>query len=138
MTPEAMAALHARAFAGRGRAWSAGEFADLLDSQHVFAVYVPGGFALGRVSADEAELLTIATDPDLRRKGIGRQVLAAFEARALQNGARVAFLEVAQDNIAACALYAQAGYHEIARRAGYYQTPEGGKADALVLQKALL
>jgi len=142
MTPNAMAELHARAFAGQGRAWSEAEFSDLLQSNGVFAIhatggFAPGGFALGRISADEAELLTIATDPTARRRGIGRQILTLFEAEAKTKGARHIFLEVAQDNHAANGLYLQAGFQEVARRPGYYRKADGSLSDALVLKKQL-
>ncbi|MAU52788.1 MAG: ribosomal-protein-alanine acetyltransferase [Roseovarius sp.] len=133
MTPEALAATHARAFAGQGRAWSAAEFAALLASPHVFVTGDARGFALGRVIADEAELLTLATDPGHRRQGRAHACLAAFAEEAQARGAATAFLEVAEDNAAALALYAQAGFGETARRAGYYP---GGRA-AVVMQRPL-
>jgi len=129
-----MAACHARAFAGTGRAWSAGEFADLTDSPLVFATGGPLAFALGRVIADEAELLTLACDPAHRRRGLGRARLSAFEAEARARGAVTAFLEVAADNAPARALYAATGYAQVARRTGYYA---GGTVDALILRKSL-
>ena len=131
-----MATCHARAFAGQGRAWSEQEFADLLESPHVFAVGEAHAFALGRAVADEAELLTIATDPAHRRKGLGRETLSAFEAGAVARGVTRAFLEVSDENTGAIALYRAAGYAETGRRKGYYQTPDG-REDALLMEKAL-
>src|SRR6056297_3984887 len=116
MTPDEMAACHARAFAGQGRAWSVAEFTELLESPLVFAVGDARAFALGRVIADEAELLTLACDPAQRRKGLGRACLAGFEAEARARGAATAFLEVAADNLPAHALYEAADYAEVARR----------------------
>ncbi|MEQ9261122.1 MAG: GNAT family N-acetyltransferase [Roseovarius sp.] len=133
-----MAALHARAFAGRGRAWSAEEIAALLENPHVLAVTRPEAFALARVVADEAELLTIATDPDHRRQGLARGVLASLEHAASQRGAARLFLEVAEDNGPARGLYAACGFVEIARRKGYYAAPGGGRVDALLMEKALV
>lgn len=137
MTPETMARLHARAFAGQMRAWSAAEFQSLLDRPLTIATGDAQAFALGRAIADEAELLTLATDPAHRRRGLARACLGAFEAEARKRGARRAFLEVAADNAPALALYHAAGYAQIARRAGYYARPAGRAADALILQKPL-
>lgn len=134
MTPEDMADLHARAFAGLGRAWSAAEFSDLLSSPLVFAVGDLRGFALGRVIADEAEVLTIATDPQARRQGIARACLGTFHATATKHGARSVFLEVADDNTAAKGLYNVAGYSQTAVRKGYYTRPNQTAVDALVLR----
>ena len=131
-----MARCHARAFAGGRRAWSAKEFATLLESAHVCAVGDETAFALARVVAQESELLTIATDPGFRRQGRARRALSAIEAEAARRGARKLFLEVAADNEPAAALYRSAGYRQIARRADYYKTP-GGAVDALILEKPL-
>jgi len=135
MTPEALASTHARAFAGVDRGWSSAEFAALLQGPGVFTVGDDRAFALGRVTADEAELLTLVTDPGARRQGRGRAALDAFEAAARARGAARAFLEVAEDNAAARGLYAAAGWEIIARRAAYYPRPAAPAADALVLAK---
>lgn len=136
MTPDALAALHARAF-DRQRSWSASEFVRLLDSPHVFLCPGPRGFALGRAIADEAELLTLATDPDHRRHGHARACLAAFEREAQSRGARRAFLEVDAMNLAAIALYESAGYATEARRPGYYGLRDGNRSDALIMARSL-
>lgn len=133
MTPEALATIHARAFAGQGRAWSAMEFADLLADPGAFVTGNSHAFALGRVVAGEAELLTIATDPACRRAGHARACLAAFEAVARARGAETVFLEVAEDNAAALGLYRGAGFAQMARRKGYY----AGGRDAIVMRKPL-
>lgn len=135
LTPETMAALQARAFA-ETRAWSATEIAALIAAPGGFSVTAPTGFALGRAIAGEAELLTIATDPDARRRGTGRALLAGFEADARARGADTCFLEVAADNAAALGLYRSAGWAETGRRKGYYRRP-GGAVDALTMSKRL-
>ena len=56
MTPEALAALHARCFPAHPRPWSAAEFSDLIGNRLNFLLIRPQGFLLGRVVADEAEL----------------------------------------------------------------------------------
>ena len=133
MTPEALAQTHARAFAPL-RGWSAQEFRDLLDSPHVFQVSHNNAFALGRVIAGEAELLTIAVPAECQRQGLGRHCLLAFESRARALGATSSFLEVAEDNDAALALYRVAGYRQIARRMNYYSRPDGEKVSALIMR----
>ncbi len=137
MTPERMADLHARAFEGQGRAWSAKEISDLLSTPHVFVVAKGACFALGRVGADEVELLTIATDPDRQGGGLGRSVLRLYERAARDRGAVSSFLEVADDNHTAIALYRAEGYTQSARREGYYQRAAGANVDALIFSKML-
>lgn len=131
-SPEHLAALHARCFSAPPP-WSAAAFQGLLQSAGVFLCSGTWGFALGRVALDEAELLTLAVEPEARRAGHGRALLAAFEAKAVARGAGTAFLEVAAGNAAACALYRQAGYRQAGIRRGYY----GAGGDALVLSRGL-
>lgn len=132
MTPEALARLHARAFPD-DRPWSAAEFATLLHSPHVFLCGRTQAFALGRAVAGEAELLTLATDPDHRRRGLASACLRDFLIQASDRGAARAFLEVASDNLAAIALYSAAGFVPTARRKAYYPRAAGAAADALIL-----
>ena len=122
-----LAALHARAF---DAPWSAAEFAQLLDGPGVFAIAEPDGFILIRVVADEAEILTLAVRPEARGAGLGGRLVGQGAVRAAQAGARRLFLEVAETNAAARALYARAGFAQIGHRKGYY---DGGRTDALVL-----
>lgn len=137
MTPAALAALHARCFR-QPRPWTAAEFALLLGQPATVLAALPGGFALGRVVAGEAELLTLAVAPRARRRGLGRRLLALFEAAAAARGAGVCHLEVAADNEAARALYAAAGYAETGSRRGYYGPAAGVAAvDAILLARPL-
>jgi len=136
VTPDALAALHARCFAVP-RPFSAGEFRDVLSSQACFLVTGSAGFALGRAVLNEAELITLAVAPEDRRQGHGRGLLQKFEAEAARRGAVRVFLEVADDNTAARALYTAMGYRESGRRRGYYRTPAGTRLDAVVMEKRL-
>ncbi len=119
------------------RPWSEREFTGLLASPHCFAVGDARAFALARVIADEAELLTIATDPALRRQGLARACMDAWQTASIRRGATRAFLEVAADNRAARALYAACGYGVAGQRRGYYRRPDGGSVDAYILERPL-
>lgn len=144
-----LAAIHAMAFAGQERPWSKPEILALL-ADPIVEVHVAYreqrtpdgqraavGFALCRVMADEAELLTLAVLPDTRREGRGVSLLTACEEGARALGAIRLFLEVAAGNAAAGALYAHAGYRECGRRKGYYLRPDGSRDDAVVMAKPL-
>ncbi|MFC3118025.1 GNAT family N-acetyltransferase [Jhaorihella thermophila] len=78
-------------------------------------------FALVRVIVDEAELLTIATHPDHRRRGLARAAMRDWMTRAAEMGARRAFLEVASDNLPAVALYESEGFAPAGMRRAYYR-----------------
>ncbi|QYX58509.1 GNAT family N-acetyltransferase [Roseovarius sp. SCSIO 43702] len=131
-----MAATHARAFAEQGRGWRAEEFAALLASAHVIAAGDADAFAVLRVVADEAEVLTVATDPARQRQGRARAALAAALAEATARGARRAFLEVAEDNAPARRFYAAEGFAQTGRRSGYYRRA-GAAVDAVLMARAL-
>ena len=132
----ALAATHARAFAGT-RGWSETEFASLLASPGVYLAGDAKSFVLGRVTLDEAEILTLATDPAWQRQGLARKVLQQFGTIAKRQGAATVFLEVAADNAPALALYRHAGFVEVGQRPQYYATQTGTRIGALVLRKVL-
>ena len=136
MTPEQISHVLQLAFPGE-RGWSVAEVADLLQSPGIVLSGTERSFVLGRVTLDEAEILTLATPPNARRQGRAKAALQDFEADIAQAGAEFVFLEVAEDNAAARALYAQAGYDQVGRRTGYYRAANGASVDALVLRKSL-
>ena len=137
MTPKEMASLHEKAFSGISRGWSEVEFEGLISSAYVVVCGDSRAFCLGRVVADEAEVLTIVSDPDQRRQGLARIVLSIFDTQARGRGASRIFLEVAADNTAAIPLYISDGYGQVARREGYYKRENGIVVDALILEKTL-
>jgi ribosomal-protein-alanine N-acetyltransferase len=136
------ARLHRQAFEPLGeRPWTRGDMAGLLAAPGVAGLLLESGgreegFALLRVAADEAELLTIAVAADCRRHGVGRRLLAAVIEHARHKGVHNLFLEVGADNAPARSLYAQAGFIEVGRRPAYYRRLDGF-ADALVLRLGL-
>ncbi len=136
MTPSVLATIHGKAFSAT-RAWAAQEFAELLDNPGILVHGDTKSFVLIRVVADEAEVLTLATDPAYQRQGLARVALHTGEQHAQAAGATTMFLEVAEDNTAAQALYIKAGYAQVGRRAGYYLPKDAAPIAALVLRKDL-
>jgi ribosomal-protein-alanine N-acetyltransferase len=91
------------------------------------------GFVMSQIAGDEAEILSIAVDPQLQRSGAGRTMMEGL-IRALRRAEITRlFLEVAADNEAAKALYAKLGFKEIGRRKGYYERPGAVAQDAINL-----
>lgn len=125
-----LAERHAAAFSAP---WDAPAFEALLDQTGVFVIEEPEGFILLRAVADEAEVLTLAVRPSARRRGLGSRLVSEGAIAAVSRGATRLFLEVADDNAAALALYTRAGFVEAGRRPGYYTRPDGGRQDALIL-----
>lgn len=136
MTVDELAVLHAKCFT-EPRPWSADEFSDLLESNACFICSIDHGFAIGRIAGPEVELLTIAVDPDYRRQGLAHQLMEAFETKAKANNIEDAFLEVAENNRAAIALYESFGFTEKGMRKNYYASPTGPRITALVMGKTL-
>lgn len=87
------------------------------------------GYASIAVVADLADLQRIAVRTGMRRLGYGRRLLAEAMRLAKEGGAERMLLEVASDNDPAIALYREAGFTDVDRRAGYY----GAGRDAFVL-----
>ncbi len=128
-----MAAIHGTAFPP-GERWDATAFAGQLALPGGLGLIDPaGGLILARVAADEAEVLTLAVAPQLRRCGSGRALVAEAMAQSAARGAVAMFLEVACSNAAALALYAAAGFAPVGERRRYYPNGE----DALVLRRNL-
>ena len=93
-----LAAIHASAFPPR-EAWGADAIALQLALAGVFGLIDErGGMLLGRVAADEAEVLTLAVAPAVRRQGIATALLRAARAEIAARGGTALFLEVAVGN----------------------------------------
>jgi ribosomal-protein-alanine N-acetyltransferase len=97
----------------------------------VFGLLHPsGGMILARVAADEAEVLTLAVAPEVRRAGIAAALLRESVITAAALGAAAMFLEVSVANTAARAAYDRVGFQPVGRRRSYY----ADGSDALVLR----
>ena len=131
----AIAALHTASFQ---RGWGEDEVYRLLIEKTVVAHRAMTGktfigFILSRMAAGEAEILSIAIAPRQRGRGFARPLLDLHLRRLAGLGTRAVFLEVDERNAAARALYRRAGFYDVGRRQGYYQTG----ASALVLRRDL-
>ena len=89
----------------------------------------PAGFCSWRQSApDEAEILNIAVEPAFRRRGVASALLTAV----CEQAQGTIFLEVAEPNSPAIALYRKHGWEDAGLRAGYY---DHGIVNAVVMKK---
>jgi len=138
---EACARLHAAGFA---HPWPAEEVARLIADPAILGVAAldPAGgalrgFALARLAADEAEILTIAVEPSCRGRGVGRALMADALRQAAYAGARAMFLEVDGENRPALALYRRLGFAKVGERPGYYRRADGSRALAIEMRKDL-
>lgn len=138
-----LTALHGRCFSP---GWSEATMASLLAVPGAFGLIatlldngkaLPVGFALARVVADEAELLSIGVVPERQRRGVARRLVAAVVERVGGAGAICLFLEVGEANRGARALYDGLGFQPVGRRSQYYETPDGFE-DAVVMRRDLV
>ena len=134
-----IAALHAASFQ---RGWSEDEIERLLVDRNVLAegAKIGGaiaGFIISRIAADEAEILSVAVARAQRGRGLGQALLRLHLGRLAGRGVRSVFLEVGEDNAAACRLYDNAGFEEVGRRKAYYAQGAAGTSTALVLRRDL-
>ncbi len=98
---------------------------------------VPAGFLLARAWAGDLDILSLGVAAAWRRRGAARVLLRAAMARAGILGARRTLLEVAEDNLAARALYAAEGFALVNRQDEYYRRSGGASAAALVFSRNL-
>lgn len=124
-----LALWHAQSFE---KGWGTDQLSEILAVAGTQAFVAEGGFALIRLIAGEAEILTLAVSPTLRRHGVARALLAEATKWLSSQKAESLFLEVRESNIAAIQLYEQAGFKAISRRKGYYSGE-----DAIVLKRQL-
>jgi ribosomal-protein-alanine N-acetyltransferase len=115
--------------------WSHDSFINIVnrDNTHIYCAEniliegaaIPAAILLVSVVVDEAEILTLATHPNLQRKGYAQSILREMIADLQQTNIRSIFLEVSENNTAAISLYNKLGFKEISRRHNYYKTPDG-------------
>ena len=127
--------LHRQGFAGNEHL-AIGNLVALADAPGVIGLMAvegedPAGFILVRQVADEAEVLTVVVSPEFRRRGIGKILMTEAIRRAAHAGGAAMFLEVAEDNAEAGALYAGMGFAAVGMRRNYY----GPGRHALVLRR---
>lgn len=138
---EDIAVLHRELF---DPAWDANALRDMLADPATSALIakvrlrdtgppVPAGFAIGRVAADEAEVLSIGVSAPFQRRGLGRRLMTGLTRAVTGLGAHRVFLEVAADNDGARGLYDGLGFTAVGRRGGYYKRSGGLSVDALTL-----
>ena len=134
-----VATLHAKCF---DDAWSAASMRDLLKDPNVLTLGIQSdgqliAFAMGQTVAGETDILTIATDPDLRRQGLASQMIEALVKRMGERGVMRITLDVAEDNVAARELYRAHGFVEDGRRPRYYKAARDIPVDAILMSRFL-
>lgn len=124
-----------RAFDPRfGEAWTRSQCLGIIAMPGVWLTIASidghaAGFAIARAQADECELLLLATDPVVRRNGVGSALLRSVLNEARSRAVKHVFLEVRAGN-EAIELYRLSGFSKVGQRRNYYRGQHGQLFDA--------
>ncbi|WP_407157228.1 ribosomal protein S18-alanine N-acetyltransferase [Bradyrhizobium sp. STM 3557] len=134
-----LARIHAASF---HRGWGEGEFESMLAERNTLVHRLKigrhiAGFIVSRIGADEAEILSVALDPNQRGRGLSRDLLLTHLGHLAGRGVRTVFLEVEENNQPARRLYQRAGFAVVGRRERYYQQVGGEQLNALLMRRDL-
>ena len=133
-----LAQLHGASF---HRGWGEGEFEQMLAERNTLVHRLRQGrktigFAVSRMAADEAEILSIAVDAKHRGRGLSRNLLLTHLGHLAGRGVRTVFLEVEENNQPARRLYDRTGFTVTGRRELYYRQ-DGQQLNALIMRRDL-
>jgi ribosomal-protein-alanine N-acetyltransferase len=134
-----LAQLHGASF---HRGWGEGEFETMLRERNTLVHRLQlgrktVGFAVSRMGADEAEILSIAVDAAYRGRGWSRSLLLTHLGHLAGRGVRRIFLEVEENNHPARRLYERTGFFTVGRRESYYRQSGGEQLNALLMRRDL-
>ena len=108
--------------------WSESSIGGELQNQWAIWLVALEGDALAgylgvQYGPDGADIMTIATAPAFRGRGVGRALIAEMAARLKTMGLQWLTLEVRPSNTAALGLYEAMGFQQVGRRPRYYRDP---------------
>ena len=134
-----LAQLHGASF---HRGWGEGEFESMLTERNTLVHRLRSGrkvigFAVSRMAADEAEILSIAVASSHRGRGLSRTLLLTHLGHLAGRGIRTVFLEVEENNQPARRLYDRTGFAVVGRRERYYRQPGGEQLNAVLMRRDL-
>jgi [ribosomal protein S18]-alanine N-acetyltransferase len=134
-----LAQLHGASF---HRGWGEGEFETMLTERNTLVHRLrigrkTVGFAVSRMAADEAEILSIAVAASHRGRGMSANLLLTHLGHLAGHGVRTVFLEVEENNQPARRLYRRAGFAVVGRRERYYRQGNGEQLNALLMRRDL-
>ena len=134
-----LAQLHGASF---HRGWGESEFESMLTERNTLVHRLRKGrkiigFAVSRMAADEAEILSIAVAASHRGLGLSRELLLTHLGHLAGRGVRTVFLEVEESNQPARRLYQRAGFAIAGRRERYYRQASGEQLNALLMRRDL-
>ena len=115
-------------------------FREMLSREHGWITVAAGpdgailGYSVAWTVGDESEIANLAVSEHARGGGVGGLLLDEALRAVTAGGARSAYLEVRESNVAGQHLYASRRFEVVGRRRAYYDHP---LEDALVLRRSL-
>ncbi|HLX16817.1 MAG TPA: ribosomal protein S18-alanine N-acetyltransferase [Bradyrhizobium sp.] len=134
-----LAQIHGASF---HRGWGESEFETMLTERNTLVHRLRMGrktigFAVSRMAADEAEILSIAVAESHRGRGLSYNLLLTHLGHLAGRGLRTVFLEVEENNQPARRLYERAGFGVVGRRERYYRQDGAEPLNALLMRRDL-
>lgn len=123
--------------------WNEHIFHEFMNQKSSLAMGLKKGetlqsFILISIVSEEAEIITLATDPLYQHQGLAHQVLGAALLALRAQNIEALLLEVAVDNLSALKLYQRHGFIEVGRRKAYYARKHQAPQDALIMRLDLI
>jgi len=116
--------------------WSFDIFFKEYENKSLFRVLIIDdkivAYYITKIIIDEAELITIAVNPDARNKGYGALLIDDLIYFAKNNKIEKIFIEVRESNIPAKNLYIKKGFKKMYIRKKYYA--DGENADIMMFE----
>lgn len=128
-----ISAIHSAAFSIDGlRGWDETECADMLKRPEYFGWLIKDSafILLRNIDDSEIEIISLATHPSHRRKGLARTLIKQL---ITNSNASTIHLETRETNIAALALYHALGFTQTGIRPNYYKDGKGGRVNAVMM-----
>ena len=106
--------------------WSMESLLESVSQGEIWVAEMDGhlaGILIGRVAADEFEILNLAVGREFRRRGVATQLVRAALESARITGAQKAYLEVRATNEGGIQFYHRLRFQICGRRPNYYRDP---------------
>jgi len=118
--------------------WSSSMMRDSLEAAHtqVGGLFKDGkliAFVVYAIILDEAELLSMAVEPDCQRQGLGAMLLENVMGHAKRKRVGKLHLELRQSNLPALKLYQKYDFEQVGERKAYYPGIKMGEREDAVL-----
>lgn len=95
------------------------------------------GFGSIKLDSTTADIVLLAVDRSVRRKGIGRSIIDWLERLARVAGVERVYLEVRLNNLVAQRFYRSLGFSEVGKLSNYYRGINGKREHGLRFEKIL-